>query len=101
MIFIRWPKREERSRFLYGPLEVNKLILKSLLSSEKFFFEDKVFFFKFYNKFYYKTSISFYRRSCLFTGHSRAVFRLFKLSRHQGKSFASFGFIAGLRKSSF
>jgi ribosomal protein S14 len=101
MIVIRWPKRDASLRILYKNSEVSKILLKSLLASSFFSLEDKVFFFKRFQKYSFKSSISFYRRSCLFNGHSRSVFRLFKLSRHQAKSCASNGFLIGLRKSSF
>jgi ribosomal protein S14 len=47
------------------------------------------------------SSLSFYRRSCLKTGNCRSVFRKFKMVRHFCKSYASYGFISGLRKASF
>jgi succinate dehydrogenase (ubiquinone) iron-sulfur subunit len=101
MIVIRWPKRDASLRILYKNSEVSKLVIKSLLASSLFSLEDKIFFFKRLQKYSFKSSISFYNRSCLFTGHSRSVFRLFKLSRHQAKYCASSGILTGLRKSSF
>jgi ribosomal protein S14 len=48
-----------------------------------------------------KSSISFFRRSCLITGNCRSVSRKFKMVRHFCKHYASYGLISGLRKSSF
>lgn len=101
MVIIRWPKRDSRFRLLYYNSELSKLVLKSLLASSFFFTEDKMFFFFKFQRYSFKSSISFYSRSCLFTGHARSVFKLFKLCRHQAKYCASNGFLTGLRKSSF
>jgi len=61
----------------------------------KFYFQN--FFLKFNKNF----SISFYRNKCLIHDWSRSVFRMFKMSRHQSKAYASSGFFCGLRKASF
>jgi small subunit ribosomal protein S14 len=100
-MMIRWPKRDASLRIFYKRSEISKLVLKSLLASSSFFFSEKVFFYKAFQKFSFKSSISFYRRSCLITGSSRSVFKMFKLSRNQSKAKASHGYIVGLRKSSF
>lgn len=76
-------------------------MLKGLLASSFFKFEDRAFFFKCFQRYLFKFSISFFRNSCLFTGHSRSVFRLFKLCRHSAKAAASSGLLMGMRKSSF
>jgi len=63
--------------------------------------EDKIFFsasFFRFSKFY---SISFYRRSCVYSGYSKSVFQLFKMSRHQVKRNFALGYLVGVRKSSF
>jgi len=102
MVVIRWPRRDAALRPLYAKSESSKLVLKSLLASSSFTLVDKLFFNKFLQQFSFKGySISFYTRSCLFTGNSRAVFHMFKLYRHQAKALASKGWINGLRKSSF
>ncbi len=101
MVIIRWPKRDARLRLCYLTTELNKLILRGLLSNCDFCFFDRVFFFKCFNKYFFKFSISFFRNSCLFTGNARSVFRLFRLCRHSAKACASNGSLIGMRKSSF
>lgn len=53
------------------------------------------------NYFLKQASTSFFRRSCLFLGSCRSVFRFFKMSRYKCKHYASYGFLTGLRKASF
>jgi len=101
MLIIRWQKKDRWLRLRYRSLELHKLVLKGLLASAFFGFEDRVFFFKSFQGYFCKFSISFFRNSCLFTGHARSVFRLFKLCRHSAKASASNGYLMGMRKSSF
>ena len=77
------------------------MVLRSLLSSYFFCFTDKIFFYRSFQRFSFRSSIALYRRSCILTGHARSVFRLFKICRHQVRFLSSFGQIIGLRKSSF
>jgi len=101
MRMIFWPNRDAKLRILFFRSEVSKMVLRSLLSSCFFEFMDKIFFYRSFQRFSFRSSISFYRRSCLLTGHTRSVFRLFKLCRHQVKSLSSFGQVVGFRKASF
>lgn len=96
-----WYKRDKNFRkYLYNN-EINKLILKSLLSNKLFKINEKIYFGLIFSKYTKKSSITFYRRFCIITGNSRSVFRRFKMVRHWCKSFASNGALIGLRKSSF
>lgn len=81
--------------------ELNKLVLKSLLGSNDFSFKYRVFFFSILQKYSLISSISFFRRFCNINGYSKSVFRLFKMSRHNSKRYASLGSLVGMRKSSF
>ena len=101
MVIAKWTKRDARLRVFYVYSEISKLVLKGLLASNFLSAEDKFFFFLKFKRFSFKNSLSYYSRSCLFTGHARSVFRIFRLSRHQAKYCASNGFLTGLRKSSF
>lgn len=101
MLIIRWPKKDRWRRSRYTTVELHKLVLRGLLASAAFPFEDRVFFFKRFQGYPSKVSLSSFRNSCLFTGHSRSVFRLFKLCRHSAKGSASSGYLMGLRKASF
>lgn len=99
----------KRRKFLnieaYKPIfssnELNKLVLKSLLSSEDLKFLPRVFFFFFLQKYSIKSSISFFRKFCNIDGYSKSIFRFFKMSRHNSKRLSSFGYLTGMRKSSF
>jgi len=76
-------------------------VLKSLLSNEDFSLFFRFYFYQLLKNYPKYSSISFYRRYCVLTGYTKSIFRLFKLSRHQCKRFASNGFLMGMRKSSF
>ena len=55
-----------------------------------------------YKGFYKRcSSKSFFRRSCLYSGNCRSVFRKFKLDRYRVKHLGSYGFLTGLRRASF
>lgn len=82
-------------------IELNKIVLKSLLSNYSFLNKDRFYFSFLLNKYSTKASISAFRRYCVLTGYSKSVFRRFKLSRHQCKRYASDGLLIGMRKSSF
>jgi len=98
---IFWYKRDAKNRLKYCIHEYNKIILKGLLSDSRFVFNQKLYLRRLFDQYDKTSSVSFYRRSCLFTGHSRAVFKTFKLCRHQTKYYATNGFISGIRKASF
>lgn len=96
-----WYKRDKKLRnFLYCN-EMNKIILKSLLSNKFFKINEKIYFGLLFDKYTKVSSIAYYRRFCIITGNSRSVFRRFKMVRHWCKFFASHGYIAGIRKASF
>lgn len=99
---VKWIGKDKKYRKYFYNYEINKLILKSLLYNNiNYPFLFKIYFdFKF-KKFTFKSSISKARTSCMFLGNSRSVFRRFKMSRHLCKKYASFGFLVGLKKSSF
>lgn len=101
MQFKRWQIKESNLRITYSNIELSKLMLKSLLSSNNFNLTNKHYFYKIFHSYFKKAAIGSFTRSCLFTGHSRSIFKMFKLSRHQSKKMASNGYIVGLRKSSF
>ena len=85
----------------FKKVELNKIILKSLLSDFSFFNIHRFYFnYKLisYKKETYYTAL---RRSCFLTNYPRSVVRFFKLSRHQAKFYASNGYLNGIRKSSF
>lgn len=102
MLIIRWPKKDSFNRSHFCVTELNKLVLRGLLSNcGSFSFLERAFFYKSFCRYFFKFSISFFRNSCLFTGHAKSIFRLFKLCRHGAKASASAGFLLGMRKSSF
>lgn len=86
---------------LFSLNELNKVVLKSLLSSSDFPFIDRFYFFYLLQKYSAEGSLSIFRRFCSVNGYSKSIFRLFKMSRHSSKRFASLGLLVGMRKSSF
>jgi ribosomal protein S14 len=96
-----WYKRDAKVRPLFIANEMNKLVLKSLLSNSLFQKKHKVYFGTIFSKFIKDSSISYYRSYCVFTGHAKSVSRKFKLCRHQCKLYAANGLLIGLRKAQF
>lgn len=88
-------------RSKYSLIELNKLILKSLLYNDSLAFYKKFYYIKLFYFFNTKLSLSKFRNFSVLSGYPRSIFRFFKLSRHECKNNASFGFLTGLRKSSF
>jgi len=101
VIALAWIKKDYKIRKSYVNFEIKKLVLKSLLYSEWYPFLHKLIFDFYFKKFPYNSSISRYRRYCMFLGNCRAVLQRFKLSRHCCKKYATLGYCSGLRKSSF
>jgi ribosomal protein S14 len=98
---IFWYKRDAKVRSLFGLNEMNKLVLKSLLSNAVFQKKHKVYFGILFFKYVKNSSISYYRSYCVLTGHAKSVSRKFKMCRHQCKSYAANGLLIGLRKAQF
>lgn len=96
-----WTLRDENHRKTYKKYEINKLLLKSLLSSGSYKSYFKFYFSNVFRKYSKHASIGIYKRYCLFTYSGKVVFKNFKLSRHVFKSMASLGYLSGLRKTSF
>jgi ribosomal protein S14 len=88
---------------LMEKLELKKNVSKMLLSG--CFDQFKSLRFHIYlgkHKYFSKYgSISYFRRSCIYSGICRSVFRKFKLSRYKVKFYSSYGLLNGLRKASF
>lgn len=96
------PKKDYKKRLKYPKYEINKYVLKSLISYYDYPIFWKVYFQKIFQTYPIDSSISRYKNYCM--GHSirgRVVFKLFKLSRHEAKNLASNGYLYGFRKSSF
>jgi ribosomal protein S14 len=83
--------------------ELKKNLIKFFLSNNYSNFKSKKIINLIYkNLYFYKyASISFFKRSCLFTGNCKSVFCFFKLSRYVLRTVASKGVLIGLRKASF
>lgn len=96
-----WSLRDEKKRTSFKKPEFRKLILKSLLYSVEYPANFKMYFGKKFSSFSKNSSISVYRTYGMFSYIGKSVFRRFKLNRHLAKQSASFGYLVGLRKSSF
>lgn len=101
MFFRKWIRDSYKNTNKFLLVELNKLILKSLLSHDSFNNNERFYFYYLLKRYSIHSSISLYRRFCVLTGYSKSVFRYFKLSRHQCKKYASDGLLVGMRKSSF
>jgi len=94
-------KKDVKSRNFYNLYEIDKTLLKSLLSYFHSQHKSRYYLFDLMRRFRQKASLSFIRRSCVLSGYTKSVFQKFKLSRHSGKFLASNGYLIGYRKSSF
>lgn len=83
--------------------EIYKNFTKFFISNKyKILRSNKIIKIAYRNNYFCKqASTSFFRRSCLYLGSCRSVFRFFKMSRYMCKFYASNGFLTGLRKASF
>jgi len=96
-----WTKKDENYRKLFKNGELQKNILKSLLSSSKFPYYYKLYFIKKLHSYSKFMALSTYKRYCLFNYAGKVVSRRFKLGRHAVRLFGGQGYLSGLRKSSF
>jgi len=96
-----WTLRDNNLRHYYKGFEIKKLILKSLSSTSEYDFNYRIYFSKKFNNFSKKSSLSFYRKSCMIRKCGRVIFKDLKLGRHVSKLYASIGLLVGFRKSSF
>ena len=101
MFFRKWIFKNIKNGIVFERTELNKMVLKSLMRDLNFSTKDRIYFSRLFNNFNFFSSGSLLRRHCILTGYPKSVFRFFKLSRHQCKKYASFGFLTGMRKSSF
>ena len=90
-----------KNPFRFSLNELNKIIIKSLLSSSDFFFANRLYFFYLLQRYSKENSFSIFRRFCSINGYSKSIFKLFKMSRHNSRKYASLGLLSGMRKSSF
>lgn len=98
---VRWPLKDKLLRKSYKRIEINKIVLKSLIQSEFITLNERIYFSKVFYSYTKKASLSSFRKSCAWSGNSSKVFKKFKLSRYFLKTFASNGLVTGFRKSSF
>jgi len=97
----RWPMKDMKRRKFYKIYEINKLVLKSLLSNDSYSLNFKYYYTNLFNKFPIESSLSGYVNSCMWRLHSaRSISKFFKLSRHALKYCGSNGLLMGFRKSS-
>lgn len=107
--FKTWIVKDHICRQSYANKEINKLILKSLLSNHKIDKSDKdnqqtaarIYWTHLFNKYGKYSSLGYQRKGCQFSGTGRSVFTQFKGSRHHVKNLAVNGFLPGMRKASF
>jgi ribosomal protein S14 len=98
---ISWINKDKEIRKLLFKYEIKKVIFKSFIFNEAYPIYKKLFFDFYFKKLPLNISISRCRTNCMFLGNSRSIINQFKLSRHSCKKYANYGFINGLKKSSF
>lgn len=83
--------------------EVNKNLVKFIICNKNGNLKtDKVIKLAYRYFYFYKfSSNSFFRRSCIYSGNCRSVFRFFKMSRFNCRYYAFKGMLQGLQKASF
>lgn len=98
-----WIVKDSICRKNYYTKEVNKLILKSLLSNQCYNHQivSRIYWTHLFNKYGKYSSSGYQRKGCQFSGTGRSVFTQFKGSRHHVKHLATNGFLPGMRKGSF
>ncbi len=101
MFFRKWIFEDKFKRSSVTRTEINKLVLKFLLSNFHFSAIERIYFSKRLTSFSKFASITFLRSFCKLSGYPKSVFKFFKLSRHVCKQHASYGLLMGMRKSSF
>ena len=101
MFFRKWKKDHTSQVKGFYNLEFSKKILKFLLNSNFFTNYERIYIYNLLIRVPSKFSISFVRKFCVLGGYPKSILRKFKLSRHQYKKIASYGYLSGLRKSSF
>jgi len=101
MFFRSWITYNKKNFTRFESVELNKLVLKSLLREFFFSTEHRIYFSYLLNNFSLLASGSRFRRSCIVSGYPKSVFRFFRLTRHMCRYYASYGFLVGMRKSSF
>lgn len=98
-----WIVKDNICRKNYYNKEINKLILKSLLSNKQHNNQttSRIYWTHLFNKYGKYSSLGYQRKGCQFSGTGRSVFTQFKGSRHHVKHLAVSGFLPGMRKASF
>jgi len=81
--------------------ELNKKVLRTLISAESYANKNKIYFNKKKNSYSKMAAISMYRSYCMVTYNGKVVTQQFKLGRHAMRQIACLGYLVGLRKSSF
>ena len=93
--------KQKKFSEVYKKVELQKILLKSIMKDYNLNKISRVYLgYKLYdyNKYSFFTCL---RKSCVISNYPRSVSRLFKMTRHCVKYYASNGYIMGIRKSSF
>lgn len=97
----RWPKKDILYRKKIVKQEITKIILRSLLSYQLWPQKYRFYFAKRLGKFVRYSSISHCRNNCSIMIFGRSTFKFSRMSRICTKYYASWGYIPGIRRSSF
>ena len=94
-------KKDLKNRKIFVKNEVKRMFFKIFFNDLQINIEMRLFFYYQFNLFVRKAAVSRIRNLCLFTGRSRAVFRVFGVYRSVLKNLITTGFLSGIRKSSW
>ena len=93
--------KDFKLRRFFKKNEINRLVFKFLISNLKIKLTLKsLILIKNSRKYYFKAFVRIKNR-CYITNRSKSIFNFFKLSRIVIKELGGFGFICGLRQSSW
>jgi ribosomal protein S14 len=98
---VQWTKRNAITKKEYLHTELEKNIIKSVLSNTTIDKKYKLSVYEEFLMFKKVSSISYYRRYCIVNLNGRAVFKHFKLHRLVCKKWMGQGLLIGVRRASF
>jgi len=98
---VQWSKRNALTKKEYLNTELDKILLKSILSNSVLDKEYKLSAYEQFLMYKKRSSVSYYRKYCIINLNGRAVFKHFKLHRLVCKKWMGQGLLLGVRRASF
>jgi len=98
---IQWAKGNALTKKEYLNTELEKNMLKAILSNSLLDKELKLYAYEQFITYKKRSSVSYYRKYCIINFNGRAVFKHFKLHRLVCKKWMGQGLLLGVRRASF